>query len=187
MLILNVVIIAKLLLKIKLQQVNKISINKFSSISIRGRFIYGYLCLINLIEYKKLISPPPELNELFQEFVYSDKLDEWHTKVEDILPSFILDIDEVKNEYFSIDIVYRIKEYYKQHPSFLVDMIEDLFWLGISNLYVAYSSENSLKYLKLLLEKMNKQYAPLPDFKKIEKCSITQRNGWGEYDDLKNY
>lgn len=180
-------IIARFLLKIKLQQVNKKDIDKFSLISIRGRFIYGYLCLMNSIDYNKLIPLPSELKELFQEFVSSDRLDEWHTKVEDILPSFVLDVDEVKNEYFPLDIVDRIKDYYKKQPTFFVDMIDDLFWVGISNLYVAYSSESSLKYLELLLGKMNEQFVPLPDFGKVEKCSITQRHGWGEYDDLKKY
>ena len=166
---------------------NKIGIDKFSPISIRGRFIYGYLCLLNSIDHNKLIALPFELNELFQEFVSSNGLDEWHTKVEDVLPSFVLNVDEVNNEYFPLDVVDRVKEYYTRQPSFFVDMIENLFWLGISNLYVAYSSENSFKYLKLILEKMNEQSIPLPDFEKVKECSITQSDSWGKHDDLKKY
>lgn len=166
---------------------NKVDINEFASISIRGRFIYGYLCLMNSIDYNKLIELPSELNALFQEFVSSDKLDEWHTKVEDILPSFILDIEKIEHSYFSMGDVERIKEYYKKQPSFFVDMIDDLFFLGISNLYVAYSSESSLKYLTLIFEKMNQQSVPLPDFEKVKKCSITKNDRWGECDDLKKF
>jgi hypothetical protein len=34
---------------------------------------------------------------------------------------------------------------------------------------------------------MNAQYILLPDLERIEKCSISQRHGWGDFDDLKKY
>lgn len=128
-----------------------------------------------------------ELNELFKEFISSDRLDIWHTKVEDILPSFILDVEVINNEYFPANIIEEIKCYYKKQPPFIVDIIENLFWLGISNLYSGYDSENSLKYLGLILEKMDEQSFALPDFEIIRGCSVNERHGWGELDDLNNY
>lgn len=163
------------------------NIDRFEFISINGRFIYGYLCLLNTIEHCKYSSLPNELDALYNEFLYSDKLNEWHSKVEEILPSFILDTNGEIPEYFSIETVQRIKEYYKKQPPFLVDMIENLFYLGISNLYVGFNSENSLQYLNLILQTMADHLIPLPDFEKIRYCSIADQEGWGNKDNLINY
>lgn len=179
--------IVKLLLKIKHQQVNKMNIQYFNDISIRGRFIYGYLCFRNSIQNSNSNVIPLELNQLFEEFVVSEKLDAWHTKVEDVLPSFILNVEQPTTEYFDNSVVNKIKQYYCEQPPFIAEIIENLFWLGISNLYVAYSSENSLKYLKAILEIMDSESLPLPDFGVIERCSASQRHGWGESDSLSNY
>lgn len=152
-------------------------IDRFEFISINGRYIYGYLCLLNVIEHRKYSSLPVELDELYNGFLYSDKLNEWHSKVELILPSFILGTNEEIAEYISIDTVRRIKEYYEKQSLFFVEMIENLFWLGISNLYVGFNSENSLEYLDLIIISMNNHKIPLPDFEKIRHCLITDQEG----------
>ena len=119
--------------------------------------------------------------------VSSNRLDIWHTKVEDILPSFILNMEDIKNEYFAVDIITKIELYYKGLPSFIVDLIENAFWIGISNLYSGYKSQETLKYLKLVIKKMTEKHLVLPDFEIVSKCSAMQRHGWGEHDDLNNY
>lgn len=166
---------------------NSIDVNLFSQISINGRFIYGYLCLNNAIKNSRSDELPFELEELCQEFVSTDKLDNWHTKVEDLLPSFLLDTVEIKGEFFHLDTIEKIKLYYQKQPLFIVNIIENLFWLGISNLYTSYRSDYSLKYLKIIIEKMNEYKLELPLFETIKNCSSSEKHGWGNPDNLRKY
>ncbi len=161
--------------------------NKFDSISISGRYIYAYLCLLNAIKEQKLEPLPDELEDLIHEFVSSNLLDVWHGKVENILPSFILDDDNHENKHLSLKIVIKIKGYYIRQPAFLVSIIDDLFWLGISNLYSSYKSEISFSYVIGIIETMNKEKISLPSFNKIENCSVEERKGWGELTDMQKY
>jgi hypothetical protein len=163
------------------------NLENFSSISTRGRFIYGYLCIREAIKHCELSVLPLELDELFHEFVSSDRLDVWHEKVEDILPSWIIDSDRVDSKVFSIDVVTRIMSYYRLQPKFLVDMIDKLFWMGIANLYVAFNSEKTFKELASIVRIMEENSVPLPEFDKVKNCSANQRGGWGQQDNLRNY
>lgn len=179
--------IVKLLSKTKLQQVNKFHIDKFELISIRGRFIYGFLCMMNEITYNNSDKLPIELDSLFHEFVSSDKLDDWHSKVEDVIPSYIYDKAEDKSDFFSSQSIQEIKNFYASQPSYIVETIDDLIWLGVSNLYSGFNSEKSLKCLKSILEKMYKYAVPLPSFEIVKDCSVSQRHGWGNSDDLNRF
>lgn len=166
---------------------NNVSANDFELISINGRFVYSYLCLDNAIKHNGHSILPIELYKLLAEFLSSKKLDEWHSRVEDILPSFVVDMEEVKSKALPTNVVKTIKEYYAKERPFIVDIIEDLLWLAVSNLSVGFDSDHSLKYLRLILAKMKEHSIPLPDFSKIEHCSISQNGGWGNDDDLTNY
>ena len=161
--------------------------NKFDSISIRGRYTYGYLCLLNALKEQELEPLPDELKDLIHEFVSSNQLDIWHSKVEDILPSFLIDNDNKKINLLSLKVVMKVKEYYIRQPVFLVSIIEDLFWLGITHLYCAYKSEESLSYLAGIFEQMNKEKITLPNFNKIKDCSVEERNRWGNLVDMQKY
>jgi hypothetical protein len=164
--------------------VNKVNINSFSNISIRGRFIYGCLCLNRIIYFQKLSKLPEELDNLLHEFLTSDKLDDWQFKVNDILPSFLLETNKIDNEYFTQEVVLKVKNYYISQPDYFVDFVDNLFFIGLSNLYIDFNTEYTLSYLKLLLQTMEKYVVPLPDSKLIVECSIEQRHGWGDCSDL---
>lgn len=70
-----------------------------------------------------------------------------------------------------------------RQPPFIVEVIGDLFYLGISNLYVSYESENSLKYLTSILRIMQMNNVNLPDFQVILDClgyqQLLRRNNIG--------
>lgn len=163
---------------------NKINVNHFSSISIRGRFTYGCLCLYRLIYFQRIPKLPVELDILLHEFISTEQLDDWQHKVNDILPSFILETDEIENEYFTNEVIVKVKKYYLNQPDFFVEFLENLFFVGLSNLYIEFNSEYSLSYLKLLLQTMEKYAVPLPDSNLISNCSIEQHHGWGNQDHL---
>lgn len=156
--------------------------NNFESISITGRYIYGYLCLINFLKDTNDIYLPSELDMLIKEFVESETLDEWQEKIEETLPSFIFENDYESGYYEFIDEDFYIllKEYYSTiNPSSSM-IIENLILLGFSNLYGGFDSSISMKYLKNIINILILNNSQLPNVKIIERCSVKQRNGWGE-------
>lgn len=150
-------------------------INSFNAISIRGRYIYGYLCLLELINNKKIEPLPIELKNLIYEFVSSNQLDIWHSKVEVIVPSFILGTTDIEEDLS----VSNITSYYKKQPDFFNVVLEELFWIGISNLYGSFDNKISLQYLSTIFDILKKENISLPNYKIVEQCSVTQDRGWG--------
>lgn len=161
--------------------------NEFSNITIYGKFIYAYLCMETLIKHKKLSEVPPEIYDLCNEFLMSEMLDMWQSKAEEILPSYIIDVDIVKSGHYSKNTIAKIKKYYISQPQLVSDILEDLLWIGISNIYVAYNPENSLKYLRKVINALKDKSIPLPPLRVIENCTVEGSNFWGKPDNLKNY
>jgi hypothetical protein len=158
-------------------------INNFNSISIRGRYIYGYLCLLESISNKKLEPLPNELRGLIYEFVSSNQLDIWHSKIEVIMPSSILEARSIENDLSVSNII----AYYKKQPNFFNILLEELFWIGISNLYGKFDNKISLQYLSAIFDILKQENIPLPDYKIVERCSVTQDRGWGIKTDMENF
>ncbi|WBX75074.1 hypothetical protein PG911_10435 [Tenacibaculum ovolyticum] len=164
-------------------------INNFNSISISGRYIYGYLCLLNSIKNKQEEKLPNELDVLLKEFVESNELDGWHEKIEEVLPSVIMQKDYEIGYYEVIDSSFYdvLKEYYEKLSDETLKIIDDLFTIGFSNLYGEFDSSESMEYLKNIIDLMSENNLKLPDFNIVENCSVTQRNGWGDLTKLDDY
>ncbi|OOB81618.1 hypothetical protein BZL53_14525 [Flavobacterium columnare] len=154
----------------------------FDFISITGRYIYGYLCLNASIVKNNETALPEDLNSLIKGFVETDSLDVWHENIEEIIPSFILNnsYDTGYYEIISEDLYILLKEYYSNISKVTIDIIENLFTLGFSNLYGAFESNISLKYLHKIMEIMEMNNIPLPNYEIVKSCSVTERKGWGE-------
>jgi hypothetical protein len=158
-------------------------INRFNSISIRGRYIYGYLCLLEALNNKQLEPLPVELRNLIYEFVSSNQLDIWHSKVEVIVPSYILDTIDIEEDFLMSNIFL----YYKKQPEFFNIILEELFWIGISNLYGSFDNEISLQYLSTIFDILKKENIHFPNFEIVEHCSVLQDRGWGFKTDMENF
>lgn len=166
----------------------QISAALFEEITIRGRFIYGYLCLAGLIKEKNFDKLPLELDYVLHEFVSSDNLGIWQGKADDLMPSYILEEGQDRTSTFFKDPeIDRVRVFYQDQPAYLIEMIEDLMWIGISNLYVGYDSAESLQYLERIIQRMRDQSVLLPEFKIVENCTVTQKDKWGKQDDLTKY
>ena len=79
-------------------------ISYFDNISINGRYVYSYLCLRSAINESGLTEEIPEfLNNVLNEFVESDRLDLWQEKVDELLPSYILDTNHNEESFEFVD------------------------------------------------------------------------------------
>jgi hypothetical protein len=165
------------------------SIQKFHLVTIRGRYIYGYLCLLEVIEKESHVNIPEQLNEILTEFVSSDQLDLWHNRSGEALPSIILDekIGPESYRYLSNETVELFRNYYLSSPEIVREVIESLMWLGISNLYSKFMSSLSLEYLGDIIEVLEHNKVELPNFSKVEHCLIKENDGWGAKGDLSTF
>lgn len=154
----------------------------FESISITGRYIYGYLCLIIYLKEKSDIFLPSKLNVLIKEFVKKNDLEKWHEKAEEILPSFIFE-NEFKTgcyEFIDDEFYFELKRYYSSIDANSLGLIENLLLLGSSNLYGAFESDITMKYLLNIIEIIKNNKYNLPDINVVLGCLVTQKGGWGD-------
>jgi hypothetical protein len=163
--------------------------NKFSNITIRGRYIYGYLCISNMIPKYNLPSLPDKLNQTIKTFTISVELDEWLLFAEEVIPSTVLENynNEKYFEHFLISDIIELREYYVLIPDQLLNIIEELIRLGISNIFAAYNSEDSMPHIMKIIEIMNTSNTDLPNFEIISDCIIKNGDGWGNECDMEKY
>ena len=164
-------------------------INKFHSISITGRYIYGYLCLLQVIKAKQLKPLPIELEKIIIQFVSTNSFDLWQEEVDLFIPSRVIDEnnDLSANDILPEEIKLNLKKYYLSQPKILIDIIESVIWLGMSNLYGEFKSEITLPYITDIIKLLINENIELPDFNLINKCSISQRKGWGDITVMDNF
>ncbi len=154
----------------------------FENISINGRYIYAYLCLRNSINTLSLNKEIPcLLNSVLVEFVESKRLDLWQEKVDEVMPSYILDKKHNKDAYEFIDYeqIIQIREYYLEQPQIIIDIYENIFWLGVSNLYGGFDTKITMPYLKGIISDLISFKINLPDMNIVKDCSILDHHGWG--------
>jgi len=152
----------------------------FHKISIRGRYIYCYLCLRNIINIKGLEDIPEFVNTILRSFTSSSRLDEWQSEVDEVMPSIVLDEknDETYYKLISYEQILGLRRYYLENK-LVADTIENLIWLGISNLYGGFKSSDTFQYVKKTINLVNDNRIELPDFSVISSCSVNDRGGWG--------
>ncbi|WP_423735444.1 hypothetical protein [Chitinophaga caseinilytica] len=161
---------------------NGIEMEKFHSLSITGRYIYGYLCLMHVIEHGNVMPLPESLGIVLKEFVESEKLDKWQDEAESYLPSNILE-ERIDIKPFKSILKERREElalYYLSQKEPFTKVLEALIWLGISNLYVGFDTSITFTYIETIVRLLLDYGIALPDFEKVETCHVTQKGGWGE-------
>jgi len=160
-------------------------IEKFHQISITGRYIYCYLCLRNVIVIKSSESIPEFLDVVLKSYTNASRLDIWQNSTDEVLPSVILDQKNEANRFkvISYEQVLILRYYYSQNE-LVAKVIENLIWLGMSNLYGGFDSNITIEYVKDIIGLMNDNKIKLPDFAIINSCSVNERRGWGDLIDL---
>lgn len=154
----------------------------FNEISIRGRYIYCFLCLKSIIKYKALEVLPQNLERSIIFFTNARHLDLWQEQIDEIKPKRIDSIKKVT--FFSDKEFEEIKEYYKRQPNCILDSIETLFELGTSNLYGGFNSSITMEYLDDMLTVLEKLNIPFPPFHLIKNFPVMEEHGWGSIIDI---
>jgi hypothetical protein len=164
-------------------------ITNFNKVSISGRYIYGYLCLLGSLDYYNEPKLPNQIDLLLKEFVQTDVLEVWHENIEELLPSIILQKD-FNSGYFEVidnNLYDVVRDFYLGLRKVSLEILNNLFALGFSNLYGAFDSSDSMEYLENIIILMKDNEIELPSFEIIKNCSVKQRNGWGNLTNMDNY
>ena len=165
-------------------------ISYFDNISINGRYVYSYLCLRSAINESGLTEEIPEfLNNVLNEFVESDRLDLWQEKVDELLPSYILDTNHNEESFEFVDyhIIIQIREYYQKHQQIIIDIFENIFNMGLANLYGGFNSNITMPYLIDIISDLNLFKIKLPVLKTVKDCSVDEHHGWGVRTKISNF
>lgn len=70
--------------------------------------------------------------------------------------------------------------YYKTQPKIIIDLIENLIWLGMSNLYGAFDTNISLAYLNNIIELLSVYNVDLPSALFLSQYPVEDEGGWGK-------
>ncbi|SHE56156.1 hypothetical protein [Chryseobacterium takakiae] len=161
----------------------------FNNISINGRYIYGYKCLLEFLKNKDLPRLPVRLEKDIEEFVSSNTLEFWHENIEEVLPTIILNNTYDSGYYEIIEYNYYIEllEYYTGLNNECLTLIDNLLYIGINNLYGQFKSELTLNYLEDIILIMKRNQIELPQINHIFSLTIDQKNGWGNRVKMKDF
>jgi len=157
----------------------------FHQISITGRYIYCYLCLRNAVKSKGQENIPGFLDAILKTFTSSSRLDDWQGEVDEVRPSIVLNKEKDRNYYklHSYEQVSELRYYYLKN-TLVADIVENLIWLGISQLYVGFNSDSSFDYVQDIIDLLKDNKIELPNFSIISDCSVNVANGWGNSIDM---
>jgi len=162
------------------------NIELLHSVSIRGRYFYGYCCLLNTIQKYKLEPIYKPLDIILKSFVETDQLDDWQGRVDEFMPSRILEVDfplihcVASTDKKSNGLI----KYYSEQPFVVLNIIEELIWLGISNLYGGFDSKHTFPYIKQIVKYLEEENIDLPNEGILKIFPVSEDRGWGERIDI---
>ncbi|MFP9114886.1 hypothetical protein ACLI1A_13200 [Flavobacterium sp. RHBU_3] len=139
----------------------------------------------SIIKNKQLEPLPKSLEEILKTFSNSSELDVWQGMIDEVVPRLIE--RTVHTEFFSTSEIIEIKNYYARQPEYVIEAIQTLCNLGISNLYGGFKSEITMEYLDNTLRILNLLNVPLPPFKLVEQFSIKIVGEWGSLIDIDSF
>lgn len=86
-----------------------------------------------------------------------------------------------------LDAVYdKLVEYYSSQPKIITEILEDLFWIGMSNLYGGFDSNISFPYIESIVLLMGENNIPYPDIDILTRFPSSDMGGWGERTSISN-
>jgi hypothetical protein len=163
-------------------------IKMFKEISTRGRVAFAICCLENVIKKQNLVQNDESEKTILQQLWHftTDNIALWELQVRELIPYVIMeDVSyEIKDfDFFSLKFHNKLQTYYKKCYPYLLEIINLIYELGRTNLYVAINSEKlkevSLPHLQDIIDLMEKNDIQLPDIGLFKKISITENYGWG--------
>lgn len=167
----------------------------FHAISITGRYVYGHLCLNNLLDHFKCEPLPKFLGEHLRSFLTAAYLDEYFNVSYYLYGQEVFSTDNIERSgpvesgtddtehYVPEMILQELRRYSEICPETVSLVIDNLMWIGIANIYGGYRSEYTLPYLVSIVQTLEEEQVPLPDFKIVAQMSASDNNGWGHRTD----
>jgi hypothetical protein len=162
----------------------------FKEISTRGRVAFAICCLENVIKKQNLVQNDESEKTILQQLWHftTDNMALWEMQIGELIPFVIMNdisyeyIDDF--EFFSPIICGKFQAYYKKCHKYTLDIINLIYDLGRTNLYITINKdelkEASLPYLQKIIDLMIENDVLLPDINLFIKFSITENNGWGK-------
>ncbi len=158
----------------------------FKTISIRGRFAFGVMCIEQYLFENKIEDTWVEkILILLWEFTNSESLDIWDEKISDINPQNILEVDYemFPNDFPTITAseYNELKSLYQILDKALIKLISDTIEIGTSNLYggTGEYSKFSLTPTIEVYQTANKVISNPPKIEKFIQFKFSESNGWG--------
>lgn len=160
-------------------------ITSFKKVSINGRYAYGLVCLENAFQKEKVHHAQMKpLVDFLWTFTTSSKLDLWQGEVDELCPETILDsrTDFHDLDILSYDEAVLYKSFYESLPAYLIELIDTVMWIGLSNLYVGIGTYSSSSYeqLVILVSLCEENKVPQPALDVFQASSFNEMNGWGK-------
>ena len=153
----------------------------FDSVSIRGRYLYGYCCLLNVIKQLGISPIYKPLDLALRNFIENDRLDYWEDVIVEFMPSDVLDLDFplTQSVVLPANNSSELISYYAAQPIIILNIIEQLVWLGISNLYGAFDSKWTLSQILEIVKYVKENDIAFPDEMLLTMFPVSEDGGWG--------
>ncbi|BFH16814.1 hypothetical protein WJ0W_005034 [Paenibacillus melissococcoides] len=161
------------------------NMEKFKSISLRGRVAYGISCFENaLIASKYDLNDWKLVLKYLWEFTSIQYLDDWNDVVVELIPSNLMEFktyEEHQFERLSKDEFLYLYNLYQYSDEIIDTLLRNIYDLGISHVYTVIEGygESSLMSLERLINFMIVNNLPLPDIGSFLKFHIEENKGWG--------
>jgi hypothetical protein len=154
----------------------------FHTVSISGRYVYGYLCLRAVITQQGLEQMPDLLDRFLKIFIETNRKDLWDEQARQFLPSFVLTDDngipfsfDDDEEEEKLPIAY----YYHSLTPLFRDVLEELIELGRVNLYGSFESNITFYHINNIVTLLQENNIDLPDIKIVDRFPVSEFDGWG--------
>lgn len=163
--------------------------NEFKEISTRGRVAFAICCLENVMKKQNLLQNDPSEKTILQQLWHftTDNMALWELQIGELIPFVIMeDVSyDVKDfGFFSLRMHDMFKAYYKRCYKYTLDIIDLIYDLGRTNLFIAINNdelkEASLPYLQEIIDLMIENHISMPNIDLFKKYPITENNGWGK-------
>ena len=123
--------------------------------------------------------------ERMNEFLSTDKLDEWEKRAVEVSPDTIFDNHPDNNfadyETLSVTELIQLKAAYEKLPSAIISLVDSTLSVGLSNLYggTGLYSEHSLLPTMEVIDLMKRNEYAIPSLEAFTRFTYADNNGWG--------
>lgn len=162
--------------------------DEMREISARGRVAYAICCLENILNFKNAPQRDEVEKTLLQQLWHftTDNMALWQHQVGEMIPFVVNDENQYNNndfEFLSYSFFNRLREYYKGCDKVILVVINLIYELGTTNLYVPIDNdklrESTLENVQKIIDLMEQNQIPLPEINLFKAFPITENKGWG--------